>query len=90
VRPISRACAQRALVAGTYAAGELRRFWPLVAVLGLATGRGPVHPAVELVAGILTARLPCYELELGLPPGPRLGEMLADELNAVRTKGLNR
>jgi hypothetical protein len=90
VRTISRASAQRTLVAGTYAAGELRRFWPLVATLGLATGRGPVHPAVELVAGILTARLPCYELELGLPPGPRLGDALAEQLAAVRSKGLER
>ena len=42
--------AQRALVAGTFAAGELRRFWTLTAVLGLATGVGPVLPAVEETA----------------------------------------
>jgi len=90
VRPIGVATAQRALVAGTYAAGELRRFWPLAAVLGLATGRGPVHPAVELVAGLLSARLPCFELELGRRPGPSLAAMLADPLSEVRREGLSR
>jgi hypothetical protein len=90
VRPISASNAQRALIAGTYAAGELRRFWPLAAVLALATGRGPVHPAVELVAGLLTARLPCFELQLGRRPGPPLAEMLADQLAEVRREGLSR
>ena len=89
IRPISGATAQRALVAGTYAAGELRRFWPLAAVLGLATGRGPAHPPVELVAGLITARLPCFDLQLGRRPGLPLAAMLADQLADVRREGLS-
>ena len=50
VRDVAPEVAQRALVAGTFAAGELRRFWTLTAVLGLATGVGPVLPAVEETA----------------------------------------
>jgi hypothetical protein len=79
--PADAAC--RALVAGTYAAGELRRYWPLVATLALATGRGPAHPAVEEVAATLTGNLPCYELDLGTEPGPRLGELLAEPLSLL-------
>ena len=45
--PSSPAEAARALVAGTYMAGELRRFWPLAATLALATGIGPAHPDVS-------------------------------------------
>ena len=56
IRPLSPDEAARALVAGTYMAGELRRFWPFAATLALATGIGPVHPDVN---GKLA----------GLPPG---------------------
>ena len=45
--------AARALVAGTYMAGELRRFWPFAATLALATGIGPAHPDVSGVAAAL-------------------------------------
>jgi hypothetical protein len=74
--------AYRALVAGTYAAGELRRYWSLVATLALATGRGPAHPGVEHVAAELTARLPCYQLDLGRAPvpGADLATLLAEPL----------
>jgi hypothetical protein len=89
IRPIGAATAQRALVAGTYAAGELRRFWPLAAVLGLATGRGPAHPPVELVAGLITERLPCFDLQLGSRPGLPLATMLADQLADLRREGQN-
>jgi hypothetical protein len=89
LRPITAAEATRGLVAGTYTAGELRRFWPLVAVLALATRCGPVHPHVEQVAATLTARLPCVELELGQEPGAGLSEMLATSLDAVRSNGVH-
>jgi hypothetical protein len=89
VTPITAAKATRALVAGTYAAGELRRFWPLVAVLALATRCGPVHPQVEQVAATLTARLPCIELQLGQRPGAGLSELLAPSLQAVRSNGVH-
>ena len=45
-RPCEPSRATRALAAGTYMAGELRRFWPIAATWSLGTGRGPVHPAV--------------------------------------------
>ena len=61
--------ATRALVAGTFTAGELRRFWPLCASLALATGRGPALPAVEDVA-----RSPDRAAALPRPgPGPDPG-----------------
>lgn len=90
VRPVSRERAARALVAGTYSAGELQRFWPLVAHLALA-GLGPVHPALEETAEQLTESLPCYELTLGRPgtgpmsmPDGRLSQLLDWELNGTR------
>ncbi len=84
VREVDPATARRALVAGTYAAGELRRFWTLTAVLGLATGRGPVHPDVEAVARRLTERVPCLELELGMTPGAGLHSLLGPHLDSAR------
>jgi hypothetical protein len=64
VVPLSPAEAARELVAGTYMAGELRRFWPFAATLALATGIGPAHPDVRGVAALLAARLPCVELRV--------------------------
>ena len=90
VRDIAPEVAQRALVAGTFAAGELRRFWTLTAVLGLATGVGPVLPAVEETAQRLCTRLPCVELELGERSGPSLREMLARRLDQVHGAGATR
>jgi hypothetical protein len=90
LRTVDPDVAQRALVAGTFAAGELRRFWTLTAVLGLATGRGPVVPAVEETARRLCTRLPCVELELGDRPGPSLREMLARRLDQVHGAGAAR
>lgn len=55
------------LVASTYAAGELRRYWPLHAVLSLGSGAGPAHPSVQQTARSLAARMPCFAVEL--PPG---------------------
>jgi hypothetical protein len=57
--------AARALIAGTYAAGELRRYWAFAATLALATGRGPTHPLVSEVAHAYTNRLPCRRVRVG-------------------------
>ena len=81
LREVRSGVAARALVAGTFAAGELRRFWPLCAVLGLGTGLGPVLPRVEELADTLTGRLPCFELELGREPGARLSTLLRDPIS---------
>lgn len=83
VRSLTPEEASRSLVAGTYAAGELRRFWALTAMVGLATGRGPVRPWVEEAAHGLTSRLPCLELELGATPGLTLVEALAPYLTEL-------
>lgn len=90
VRPVPPEVAARALVAGTFAAGELRRFWSLCAVLGLATGHGPVLPPVEGVARALTDRLPCYELELARAPGRSLYSLLAEQVSAAYVEGARR
>ncbi len=87
VRPLSSPEATRALVAGTLAAGELRRFWPLCAVLGLASARGPVLPPLEAVARQFTDRLPCYELVLGRAPGERLSSLLGDQIASAYLQG---
>jgi hypothetical protein len=84
VRPVTPDVAHRALVAGTFCAGELRRFWPLAAALGLATGRGPVLAPVDEVARRLTDRLPCYELQLGSEQGHSLRSLLAAQRVEVR------
>jgi hypothetical protein len=82
--PADAAC--RALVAGTYAAGELRRYWSLAATLALATGRGPAHPPVEQVAAVLADGRPCFELDVGTGPGARLGDLLAEPLAVLGRK----
>jgi hypothetical protein len=82
VRRTTPDAARRALVAGTMAAGELRRFWAVQAVVGLATGLGPVLPDVDAVADQLVTHLPCYELELGAAAGPALSDLLGRELGA--------
>ncbi|MGW5194879.1 hypothetical protein ACWEOO_36885 [Kribbella sp. NPDC004138] len=85
LRELSPAEAARRLVAGTYAAGELRRFWSIAALVATATGCGPVHPPIEEIAARLTTRLPAVELLLGREPGAGLTELLRRPLAAVRT-----
>ncbi|MCH5670805.1 hypothetical protein [Streptomyces gilvus] len=68
VRPLAAADAARSLVAGTYMAGELRRYWPFAATLALGTGQGPAHPPIEAVAQTMARRLPAHELVLGDRP----------------------
>lgn len=74
----------RSLVAGTFAAGELHRYWPLCAILSLATGLGPAVPPVSEVARKLTERVPCLELTLGPRPGASLRELLSRPLAEIR------
>ena len=57
--------ATRALVAGTYAAGELRRYWAFAATLALGTGVGPAHPPIGEVAAGYARRLPCVRVRVG-------------------------
>jgi hypothetical protein len=76
VRPLSAEEAARELVAGTYMAGELRRFWPFAATLALATGLGPAQPDVDGVACALAARLPCVEMRVAEGSAAPIGELL--------------
>jgi hypothetical protein len=89
LRLINETQAARAIVTGTYAAGELRRFWSTAAVLAMATGCGPAHPPIEEVAATFAARMPCLELQLGRKPGAGLAEILQPCLNSVRTNGVS-
>jgi hypothetical protein len=70
--------AARALIAGTYMAGELRRYWTFAATLAHGSGLGPAHPAVERVAEGLAERLPCVEITLPATPGVRLADLVRD------------
>jgi hypothetical protein len=76
VGPLTSADAARTLVAGTYMAGELRRFWPFAATLALATGIGPAHPDVSGVAAALAARLPCLEMSIAHGSRRSVAELL--------------
>ncbi len=76
VRPLDPERAAESLTAGTYVAGELRRYWSFAATLALGTGRGPVHPPVAEVARTISRRLPAYELMLGDRPSEGLAELL--------------
>jgi hypothetical protein len=75
--------AAKSLVAGTYMAGELRRYWAFASTMALGTGVGEVHPGVDHVARTLTTGLPCWELTLGERPLAPLASFftpaLADE-----------
>jgi len=77
VHPIDAEEAARALEGGTYAAGELRRYWPFAASLALGTGLGPVHPPVPEGALEAASLLPCSELLLPTWTGLRLADALA-------------
>lgn len=85
-RPVVRSCepdaAARWLTAGTYMAGELRRFWGFAAALSLGTGAAQPHQPVGLIASTFARRLPCIEVMLGPPSGVRLSELLRSEEDA--------
>ncbi len=76
VRPCSASAAARTLVASTYMAGELRRYWAFAATLSTATGCGDVHPPIVEIAAALTRRLPCVEITLPAVRGTRLAELV--------------
>jgi len=57
--------AARTIVAGTYAAGELRRYWAFAATLALATGRGEAHPRIGETARAIAGNLPCLRVRVG-------------------------
>jgi hypothetical protein len=67
--------ARDALVASTYMAGELRRYWAFAAALSAGTGIGEPHPPVAQVAAAFSEQLPCFTLELGLERGAHLGAL---------------
>ncbi len=75
--------AARYLVAGTYMAGELRRYWSFAATLALGTGVGGSHPPIEEVAGQLSRSLPCLQVALGDRPGAPLRELLGTAATEV-------
>lgn len=79
VRDISPREAARALVASTYAAGELRRYWPFHAQVALGSGAGDAHPPVAEVASALCERLQCRRVSLAGVRDVRLGDVLAAE-----------
>lgn len=82
IHGISPAAAARELVGGTYAAGELRRYWAFAATAALGTGLGPVHPPVAAVCEELAARTSAFELHL--PDTPSLGlSQVVDLLGSV-------
>jgi hypothetical protein len=66
----------RALITGTYMAGELRRYWGFAATLAAGTGLGPAHPLVVQAAESFAARLPCVEVCLPKTGEAALGELL--------------
>ncbi len=76
VRACDAELAARALVTGTYAAGELRRYWAFAATLSAGLGVGPDHPPIAEVGRGFAARLRCVEITLGRRPGARLGQLL--------------
>jgi hypothetical protein len=78
VRHSSAGQAARSLVASTYAAGELRRYWAIHAVLAMGTGLGPAHPDVSATAELVTADRPCVDVTLADPADTRLADLLAD------------
>ena len=78
--PVVRQCgaddAACSLAAGTYMAGELRRYWAFAATLAAASGLGPAHPAVAETSAMLSRRLPSVEVALPLDCEVRLHEVL--------------
>lgn len=69
--------AARYLSAGTFMAGELRRYWGFAATLALGTGLGVSHPPVQETAAALSMGLPCLKVVLGDQPGAPLRELIS-------------
>jgi hypothetical protein len=68
--------AARYLTAGTYMAGELRRYWAYAATLALGTGEGASHPQVSATAVTLSQSLPCLKVALGSRKGLPLSGLI--------------
>lgn len=79
--------AARALVGGTYAAGELRRYWAFAATLALGTGLGPAHPPVAEVARAYAGRLPCIRAQVGDGDSVSVEQLSAVPVGAGDTSG---
>jgi hypothetical protein len=77
VRHLEPHAAARAVAAGTYTAGELRRFWTFAASLASATGAGPAHPPVAAAAEALANAAPCFEVSRPAPDGPSVSALIA-------------
>ncbi len=82
--PIRGGEAARVIAAGTYAAGELRRYWAFASTLALGTGLGPAHPPVVATAGDLAHGIPCSEVQLPATPGAHLTDLIAGSRAATR------
>jgi hypothetical protein len=76
VRTAPAGVAARELTAGTYAAGELRRYWAFAATLALGLGRGPAHPPVAAVSEAIADAVPCTLVELPPVPGTTLAQII--------------
>jgi hypothetical protein len=76
--------AERALITGTFMAGELRRYWAFAATLAAGTGRGPSHPPLREVARSFTEHLPCFQIILPATPDGLPASPIAEMENACR------
>jgi hypothetical protein len=76
--------AARVIAAGTYAAGELRRYWAFASTLALGTGLGPAHPPVVGCADDLTDGIPCSEVHLPATAGAHLIDLVTGPRAATR------
>jgi hypothetical protein len=88
VQALAPEAAARALIASTYAAGELRRYWGVHALLALGTGVGPPHPQVSQTAAAFAERLRCLRVELPNVQGERLAEHLRTEAEHLSNEGV--
>lgn len=80
--------AARVIAAGTYAAGELRRYWAFASTLALGTGLGPAHPPVVGSAADLASGMPCSEVLLPSTPGVHLLDLIAGPRAGTRVRQL--
>ncbi|MEP7018168.1 MAG: hypothetical protein ABI899_09140 [Actinomycetota bacterium] len=84
--PIPSGQAARVIAAGTYAAGELRRYWAFASTLALGTGLGPAHPPVVGSADDLANGIPCSQVQLPATPSAPL----IDLIDGSRAVGLGK
>jgi hypothetical protein len=82
--------AARELTGGTYAAGELRRYWAYAATLALGTGRGPAHPPVADVADALATSVPVLDVHLPRSPGTTLRDLVGRARALARPEEVGR